>query len=235
MRRRGPDVAIAGVLRATVAALLLVLALVAQSSRAATPAGTKHLAHAKAKPSEVALTPALTAPPGVAVTMAPVGLSIEYPTMAQALGSEACPPRALSAELLRLGSPPLELGGVTQDLTVPSGALTGPPTSWEMATLYTLPAGFWGQLHCLLSVSADPLTVGLNARSGNVTWATMMAAGAQGAATNGLNFSLGNEPDLYDLPNFGSLAKTQPGEEIAAANLYLQLGAYLAPAVAGAP
>jgi hypothetical protein len=238
MSSRGRDACICTA--AALAALAVLGALTPPSSPAAAPtrhasANGKGPAHAGTRPSEVELTSTLTAAPGVAVTMPPVGLSIEYPTMAQALGGEACPPRALSAELLRLGSPPVELGGVTQDLTVPSGALSGPPTSWEAATLYTLPAGFWSQLHCLLSVTGDPLTVGLNARSGNVTWATTMAAGAQSAATNGLSFSLGNEPDLYNLPNYASLAKTQPGEEAAAANLYLQLGAYLAPAAAGAP
>ena len=38
-----------------------------------------------------------------------------------------------------------------------------------------------------------------------------MVAGAQSAATNGLDFSLGNEPDLYDLPNYSSLDKPQAG------------------------
>src|SRR4051812_34016334 len=195
---------------AALAALAVPAALAPASSPAAVPAPQKGAsankrAHTGAQPAEVVLTPRLTAPPGVTVTMPPVGLSIEYPTMAQALGGEACPPPALVAELLRLGSPPLELGGVTQDLTVPSGGLSGPPTSWEAATLYPLPTAFWSQLHCLLSGSRDPLTVGLNARSGNVAWATATAAAAQGAATNGLSFSLGNEPDLYKLPNYASL------------------------------
>jgi hypothetical protein len=167
--------------------------------------------------------------------MDPVGLSIEYPVMARALGTGACPPSALTAELLRLGSPPLELAGVSQDLTAPSGAVFGPPGSWETGTLYSLPPEFWSQLKCLLSAAEDPLTVGLNARTGNLSWATQMVAHAHSAATAGLSFSLGNEPDLYGLPNYSSLDKPFAGEEIAAANLYLQLATYLRQAIGSAP
>lgn len=192
------------------------------------PAGTKQ------RPSEVTLAPTLAAGPGVALTAPPVGLSIEYPVMAADLGAGECPPPALTAELLRLGSPPLQLAGVSQDLTAPSGALSGQPSSWETATLYSLPPAFWTQLHCLLSATRDPLTVGLNMRIGNLAWATQMAAGAQSAATNGLTFSLGNEPDLYGLPNYSSLDKPLPGAEGDEASLYLQLAAYLRPAVGAA-
>ena len=190
-------------------------------------------APAKVRPSEVALPVGVGG--GVPVTMPPVGLSVEYPTMAQALGSGSCPPPALAAELLRLGSPPLELAGLSQDLTAPDGAISGSPTSWESATLYSLSANFWSQLQCLLGTAKDPLTVGLNMRTGNLAWATQMAAKAQSAAPAGLGFSLGNEPDLFDLPNFSSLAKPQVGEEAAAANLYLRLAGYLRPAIGNAP
>lgn len=172
---------------------------------------------------------AVTGGTGVQVTMPPVGVSIEYPVLAQDLGTGACPPPALTAELLRLGSPPLALAGNSQDLTVPSGVLTGPPSSWEAATLFTLPAGFWTQLHCLLSGSKDHLTVGINAKKGELSWATKMVAEAQTAATNGLDFSLGNEPDLYGVPNYRSLGKELSEQEKAsvAVTLYLQLAAYL--------
>ncbi len=193
-----------------------------------------HGAGAKQRPSEVAFTPALIAAPGVTVTMAPVGLSIEYPVMAEDLGSEGCAP-GLAAELLRLGSPPIELAGVSQDVTAPSGALANPPTSWETATLYPLPATFWSQLHCLLSAAKDPLTAGLNMKTGNLAWASQMAAGAREAATDGLSFSLGNEPDLFGLPNYTSLDRPFAGEEAAEANLYEQLAGYLSPAIDGAP
>jgi hypothetical protein len=189
----------------------------------------------KVVPSQVTLGPSLAAAPGVAVTMAPVGLSIEYPVMAQSLGAGSCAPAALTAELLRLGSPPLELGGASQDLTAPSGAVPSPPTSWETATLYSLPSAFWTQLQCLLATSRNPLTVGLNVRTGNLAWATQMVAAAQTAATNGLSFSLGNEPDRYGVPNYSSLTKPFAGEEAAEANLYLQLASYLRPAVGSAP
>jgi len=184
--------------------------------------------------AEIPLTGALTAPGGVAVTMPPVGLSIEYSVMAHDLGPGSCPPAALTAELLRLGSPPLELGGVSQDMTAPSGVLPATPNSWEAATLYPLPAAFWSQLHCLLSATRDPLVAGLNMRTGNLAWATQMVAGAQSAAAAGVSFSLGNEPDLYGLPNYSSLAKPPAGEEAAAANLFLQLAAYLRGALGGA-
>ena len=196
------------------------------------PAKPNH-ATTKVRPSEVTLPSGVGG--GVPVTMPPVGLSIEYPTIAQAFGSGSCPPPALAAELLRLGSPPLELAGLSQDLTAPDGAISGAPTSWETATLYTLSPAFWSQLQCLLAAAKDPLTVGLNMRTGNLAWATQMAAKAQGAAGAGLGFSLGNEPDLFGLPNLSSLAKPQVGEEAAAANLYLQLAGYLRPAIGSAP
>jgi hypothetical protein len=182
--------------------------------------------------SEITLGPAGR---GVSVTMPPVGLSIEYPVMARDLGTGTCPPSALAGELLRLGSPPLELAGVSQDMTTPNGALPAPPSSWETATLYSLPPEFWSQLQCLLSAARDPLTVGLNVRTGNLSWVTQMVAKARSAATAGLSFSLGNEPDLYGLPNYSSLDKPFAGEEAVAANLYLQLARYLRPALGSAP
>jgi hypothetical protein len=62
-----------------------------------------------------------------------------------------------------------------------------------------------------------------------------MVAGAQSAATNGLDFSLGNEPDLYDLPNYAALAHSQANEETLEANLYLQLAGALEPLLGGTP
>jgi hypothetical protein len=172
--------------------------------------------------------------PRAQIVMAPVGLSLEYPTMAQDLGVGACPPAALVAELRRLGSPPLALAGESQDLTVPPEALPSPP-SWESATLYTLPAAFWSQLHCLLSGAGDPLDVGLNLRKGVPSWAAQMVAGAQSAATNGLEFSLGNEPDLYSLHNYASLTEPLPNAEATAVNLYLQLAGALQQTIGGMP
>jgi hypothetical protein len=228
--------------------LAALIALAPLSAAAAVPgtstAATAHK-HARGKarapakpkviPSEVALTPSLISTAGATVAMPPVGLSVEYSVMAQYLGGEACPAPALAAELQKLGSPPLELGGVSQDSTAPSGAVSGPPTSWQTGTLYSLPAAFWSQLHCLLSAARDPLTVGLNLRTGDLAWATQMAASAREAATNGLSFSIGNEPDLFGLPNYTSLAKPLPGEEVAAADLYLTLAEYLKPAIGGGP
>ncbi len=190
-------------------------------------------AHRQPAPSEVPAAP--PAAPGVTVTMAPVGLSLEYPVMATDLGTSACGSSALAAELLRLGSPPLQLAGDSQDTTVPSGALTSPLTSWEAATLFPLPATFWSQLHCLLTTTKDPLTVGLNLKTGSLAWAEQMASEADAAATAGVGFSIGNEPDLYVLPNYSSLAKPLADEEAAQAALYLQLASALRPAIGTAP
>ncbi len=171
--------------------------------------------------------------PKVGVTMAPVGLSLEYPVIAQDLGSGPCPPPALTSELQRLGSPPIELAGQSQDFTAPAEAAPVAPSSWEGLSTYMLPGSFWSQLHCLLGATPDPLTVGLNARIGLPSWAAQMVAGAEGAATNGLAFSLGNEPDLYYLPDLTSLDKPLPDEEAIDVGRYLQAAEALKPAVAG--
>ncbi len=213
-------------------ALALTFSL-ASGSLAAAPSRRSGGSHAPAPPPEVRLTPG--PPTGTRVTLAPVGLSLEYPLMAQDLGTGACPPPALVTELQRLGSPPLELAGQSQDFTVPGEVPAGPPSSWEAVTSYPLPGAFWSQLHCLLGVARDPLTVGLNARIGQLSWAQQMVADAQGAATNGLDFSLGNEPDLYYLPDYTSLDKPQAGEEALAVNHYLQVASYLEQAIGQAP
>jgi hypothetical protein len=189
--------------------------------------------HAPA-PVAVAL-PVTPSGPSAPVVMAPVGLSLEYPLMAEYLGEGPCPPPALVAELRRLGSPPLALAGISQDLTVPPGALSGPPGSWETATLFPLPATFWSQLHCLLGETGDLLDAGLNMRKGEPAWAAQMAAGAASAATNGLEFSLGNEPDLYALHNYPTLAAAPPHPEAEAVGLYLQIATALQQAIGNQP
>ena len=99
---------------------------------AATPNRAGANSPSPSSPSQITLP--LTPAPGVAIAMRPVGLSLEYSTMAQDLGAGPCPPPALTAELRRLGSPPLALAGESQDLTAPPGALTGLAPSWETAT-----------------------------------------------------------------------------------------------------
>ncbi len=220
------------------AALLIVLGSLSQdlgSASAATPrAPAAKTHHTTNPPVEVTLPPHL-AGPSAPVTMDPVGLSLEYSLMALDLGTGPCPPPGLTTELRRLGSPPLALAGESQDLTAPFGAIVGPPPSWEAATLYTLPPNFWTQLHCLLSGSPDLLDAGLNMRKGAPAWAAQIAEGARSAATNGLEFSLGNEPDLYTMHNYGSLTAGLPHAELTAANLYLQLGGELEQAIGPAP
>lgn len=215
------------------ACLPIVLLLGLAPGAAADPAG-RGPAVASQAPA-ITLSGASARGPSAVVTMPPVGLSLEYPVMAQDLGGAPCPPPAFVSALTALGSPPISLAGESQDRTAPPGALTGAATSWETATLYPLPATFWGQLHCLLATTRDPLTVGLDLLTAQGSWASQMVAGAEGAATAGLDFSLGNEPDLYKLPNYSALDKPQPGEETLAVNLYLQLAGALLPALGGAP
>lgn len=220
----------------TTFALTIALTLVASCAPGQVAAATSKIghAHAQAPLAEVTL-PAGSSGPGVRIATAPIGLSIEYPTMAQDLGAGECPPPGLVSAMQALGSPPLSLAGDSQDLAAPTGSLSGSPASWETATLYQLPAGFWSKLRCLLSATHEPLTVGLNARSGQPGWAAQMVASAESTATNGLSFSLGNEPDLYDLPNYASLSRPLPDEEAAAANIYLQVATSLRQAVGSAP
>jgi len=224
---------------AMLAALCLALAATAQAGTVASPpkgaTKTPSKKHHAISPPVLTLGPGLLAGPAVGVTMAPVGLSLEYPVIVSDLGTGPCPPGALTSELLRLGSPPIELAGVSQDFTAPAEAAPVSPSSWEGLSTYTLPASFWSQLHCLLSATHDPLTVGLNARIGLPSWAAQMVAGAQSAATNGLSFSLGNEPDLYELPDYASLDKPQPGEEAIDVHRYLQVAESLKPELAGEP
>lgn len=232
-------------------------ALAAQPALAAAHHSAPHSGSTRAKkppPPEIAFPPRQNGA-GAQVTMAPVGLSIEYPTMAADLGSGPCPPPALVSTLQALGSPPISLAGDSQDLTAPPGALSAPPSSWETATLYPLPGAFWSQMHCLLAATHDPLTVGLNAKTGQPGWAAQMVSDAQsavagtqspatgapatgtpstGTATSGLSYSLGNEPDLYYLPNYTSLSRPLPGEEAAAASTYLQVASTLRAAVGSA-
>jgi hypothetical protein len=186
-------------------------------------------------PATVTLGPSLTAGQGIPVTMDPAGLSLEYSVMSQQLGKGVCPPPTLVAELARLGSPPLQLGGLSQDHTVPPGAAPQPAGNWEQGTLYPLTTGFWSRLHCLLSNTKEPLTVGLNLQNGTPQWAAQMASEAEAVAASGLSFSFGNEPDRYKLPNWAALDKPFAGEEAAAAGLYMQLANGLRPSIGSFP
>ncbi len=216
-------------------ALALLGLLASDAQAAAAPHAKTHGKKHKAAPPTLALTPSLTAAPGVTVSMPPVGVSLEYPLMAADLGQGECPPPAMTAELERLGSPPLQIGGQSQDFTVPAASAPASPQNWEELALYRLPASFWTTLHCLLGAAHDPLTAGLNLRIGTLRWAEQMVAGASAAASNGLAFSLGNEPDLYYLPNYYSLGKPLAGEEAAEVGTYLRAVEAIRPALGSAP
>ncbi len=79
------------------------------------------------------------------------------------------------------------------------------------------------------------MTVGLNTRDGQLSWAEQIAAGAESAATAGLAFSLGNEPDLYYLPDYYSLDKPQAGEEALDVSTYLRAASAIRPATGNVP
>ncbi len=218
------------------AALVLAGAVgAARGAAIATPAYAK-LARTSASSSHapIGLPRGAVVGPSVEIAMRPVGLSIEYPLMARYLGTGACPPPALVAELLKLGSPPIRLGGDSQDFTAPSTAAIVPPASWEAAVMYKLPSEFWSQMHCLVSATKEPLTVGIDARIGELAWAEQMVAAAEGATTAGVNFSIGNEPDLYSLPEY--LTSGSAGsDEAEAVNQYLRVATYLRRGIGNVP
>lgn len=222
---------------AALAACALLLPAGAAAHAAPASPGGNTPAKPPTKPAPVpslAVTPALLAGPGIPTSMPPAGLSVEYPVLASWMGEGACAAPALISELRRLGSPPLQVAGNSQDMTVPAGILSGPQPNWERSTLYQLPTAFWARLHCLLASSPDPLTVGLNMRRGEPAWAQRLASEAL-AADPAVGFSLGNEPDLYRVPNYAALTQPLPGEEAQAVALYLRLAGELRPAVGSAP
>jgi hypothetical protein len=120
----------------------------------------------------------------------PVGLSIEYPVLANDLGSGPCPPPGLVETLESLGAPTIRIGGDSQDETAPAGtpAFTG---------VTDLPADFWSQLACLESQTHEPFAIGLNLVSQVPAWAATMASEASSAVpANLLSFEVGNESDI---------------------------------------
>jgi hypothetical protein len=124
------------------------------------------------------------------VSRSPFGLSIEYPLMEKALGSGPCPGPALVSTLQELGSPPLRIGGDSQDLA-------GPTAAYHR---YFIPASFWATLGCLARETGVQVTVGLNfARAPVADDLSTIAAAEQAIPAAQLSFSLGNEPDLYGI------------------------------------
>ena len=143
-----------------------------------------------------ATTLALGAPAGPAVTVGahPIGLSIEYPLLAHDLGSGRCPSSALVDALESLGSPPIRIGGDSQDAVAPAGTPPFPGVT-------DLPPGFWSRVACLERETGGPIIVGLNLASGEPAWAAELAASARAVIPSRLlSFELGNEPDIYGAP-----------------------------------
>jgi hypothetical protein len=138
----------------------------------------------------------LAAPAGPAVTIGPhpIGLSIEYPLLAHDLGAGRCPSVAFVHALESLGSPPIRIGGDSQDAVAPAGTAAH-------AGVSDLPADFWSRVACLERETRAPIIVGLNLASGDAGWAAELAASARTAIPSGLlSFELGNEPDIYGAP-----------------------------------
>jgi hypothetical protein len=138
------------------------------------------------------------------VGRSPFGLSIEYPLMEKALGSDSCPSQALVDTMRSLGSPTLRIGGDSQDLA-------GPTPAYH----YDVPPSFWTTLGCLARESEIPVVVGLNfAQAPVADDLTTIAAAAQAIPSSQLSFSLGNEPDLY---GFSHILPNEPGFIVPAA------------------
>lgn len=133
--------------------------------------------------------------PVSAVRISPFGLSVEYPLMEQVLGAGPCPPPSLVSALRILGSPSLRIGGDSQDLA-------GPTSAYH----YAIGLSFWTTLGCLARETGSHLTVGLNfAEAPLADELSTIASAEQAIPASQLSFSLGNEPDLYEvshiLPN----------------------------------
>lgn len=125
----------------------------------------------------------------VTATQTPFGLSLEYPLLEQAFGTGTCPSEALIKTLRELGSPALRIGGDSQDLAGTTAAYH-----------YAIPPSFWTALGCLARATGAPITVGLNFATGTVEdQLAMIAAAEQAIPSAQLSFSLGNEPDLYQI------------------------------------
>jgi hypothetical protein len=121
------------------------------------------------------------------VRQPPFGLSIEYPLLEKALGPGPCPSHTLVATIRELGSPPLRIGGDSQDLVGPSAGYH-----------YFIPASFWTVLGCFAREAGAQIIVGLNFGDGTAADNRAMVSAAQETIPAAqLSFSLGNEPDLY--------------------------------------
>jgi len=117
----------------------------------------------------------------------PIGFSMEYPLLEQALGAGPCPPAPLARLFRELGSPPVRIGGDSQDLA-------GPTSAYH----YYVPATFWPVLGCFARETGSQITVGLNfAQSSIEDERATIALAQQNIPAAQLSFSLGNEPDLY--------------------------------------
>jgi hypothetical protein len=178
-RRRGLVLALAAAIAVGLAALIV-------------PGHLGEAPHERpAARSPATLLLAAPAGPAVAIGPHPIGLSIEYPLLAHDLGAGRCPSAAFVHTLEALGSPPIRIGGDSQDAVAPAGTAAH-------AGVSDLPANFWSRLACLERETRSPIIVGLNLASGDAGWAAELAASARAAIPSGrLSFELGNEPDVY--------------------------------------
>jgi hypothetical protein len=132
------------------------------------------------------------------VRESPFGLSIEYPLLERALGPGPCPSAGLVSTLRELGSPAIRIGGDSQDLAGPTAAYH-----------YDIPPSFWTALGCLARETGVQVTVGLNFATNSLAGQRATIAAAQNAiGASQLDFSLGNEPDLYTISH---IIPNEPG------------------------
>ncbi|HEU0251126.1 MAG TPA: hypothetical protein VFR48_10420 [Solirubrobacteraceae bacterium] len=132
------------------------------------------------------------------VVQSPFGLSIEYPLLERALGTQACPSAALISTLRELGSPTIRIGGDSQDLAGPTAAYH-----------YDIGPLFWTALGCLARETGAAIVVGLNFATNSLEDQQAMIAAAELAIPAAqLSFSLGNEPDLYTISH---IIPNEPG------------------------
>jgi len=122
----------------------------------------------------------------------PIGLSIEWPVLAQDLGPGPRPPAAMVDALRALGHPALRIGGNSQDRMRPGARAASAGARWAP------PPAFWQTLGALARSASASVQVGLDLSHGSARDAAAVGRAAATALPPGrAGFSLGNEPDRY--------------------------------------
>jgi len=121
-----------------------------------------------------------------------IGLSIEWPVLAEDLGPGPRPPAAMVDALGALGHPALRIGGNSQDRMRPGVRPASAGTRWAP------PPTFWRTLGAFARSATASVQVGLDLSHGSARDAAATVHAAAAALPPGrASFSLGNEPDRY--------------------------------------